>query len=340
MQKFIKNITGIFSWMPVNQLIKISGQRLIFPFYHTVSETPPPHLKHVYPVKTPAVFKKDICRLLKHFQPVSVEDVLKHVREAQPIKKNAFLLTFDDGLKEIYHHVAPFLKQKGIPAVFFINTDFMDNKDLFFRYKASLVAEAYLKNPDKAAGKAILQKLAPYGMAKSSVKLSVLGVDYAHKAVLDELAPLVQTDFTGFLAAEQPYLTTPQISELVQDGFHIGSHSPDHPLFSRLHPEEQLAAITESLDVLQQNFNLPYRLFSFPFTDFGVRKALFEQLFHPQQPVLDASFGTAGIKNDITPFHFQRIPVETGIPLWFILKTEYLYYLLKGVFGRNTVVRK
>ncbi|WP_262708643.1 polysaccharide deacetylase family protein [Natronoflexus pectinivorans] len=53
-----------------------------------------------------------------------------------------FHLTFDDGLSEIYHETIPILEKKGIPATIFLNTGFIDNKKMFYRFKSSLVIES------------------------------------------------------------------------------------------------------------------------------------------------------------------------------------------------------
>jgi hypothetical protein len=58
-------------------------------------------------------------------------------------------------------------------------------------------------------------------------------------------------------------------------------------------------------------------------------------------PALDASFGTAGLKEDPVDFNFQRVPMEIKkIPASRILKGEYTYYLLKSLLGRNKMTRE
>ena len=56
---------------------------------------------------------------------------------------------------------------------------------------------------------------------------------------------------------------------------------------------------------------------------------------------MDATFGTAGLKNDPVDSHHQRIPMEMNrLPASLMIKGEYTYYLLKGLFGRNVIIRK
>ena len=233
------------------------------------------------------------------------------------LKKNGFKtnesyfhITFDDGLRELYDIVAPILLRRNIPATFFINTDFIDNHDLFYRFKTSILVE----------------RAATDGM---------LDIDYIQKKDLDELAEIVGVDFNEYLIKEQPYLTTNEINELIQQGFTIGAHSKNHPLYNLLTQEEQLNQTLESIDFLQQKFNLDYRVFSFPFTDAGVGKEFFRII----ESKVDVTFGSAGLKKDSIVFNLQRIPMETNSSAEKIVKTQYFYCLLKKMFGRNIITR-
>ena len=52
----------------------------------------------------------------------------------------------DDGLSGCHRYIAPLLRKKGIPASFFLNNRFIDNKSLFYRYKASLLVHQVKKD--------------------------------------------------------------------------------------------------------------------------------------------------------------------------------------------------
>ena len=127
------------NWIHILQ--KITKQKILLPFYHTVAEQPLPHIKHLYRMKTVAEFNKDLDFLLKYFEPIDVETLYHfHTNKIVP-EKPVFHLSLDDGLKEIYETVAPILLKKGVPATFFVNSKFADNKALFYRYHTSLAIE-------------------------------------------------------------------------------------------------------------------------------------------------------------------------------------------------------
>jgi peptidoglycan/xylan/chitin deacetylase (PgdA/CDA1 family) len=148
----------------------------------------------------------------------------------------------------------------------------------------------------------------------------------------------MDADFENFLKDYKPYMTSEQIRSLIAQGFSIGSHSCSHPYYEDLSIEKQVSQTVDCLDVLQKDFQIKEKLFAFPFTDHGVSKKFFEQILDSGK--IDFSFGGAGIKKDIHPRQFQRIPMEGwGASAEQIIKSEYLYYLLRAPLFRNTIKR-
>ncbi len=57
------------------------------------------------------------------FRPVTMAQLVAHLKHGQPLPPSPIVLTFDDGWKEHYSEAFPVLKQYGFPATFFIITD-------------------------------------------------------------------------------------------------------------------------------------------------------------------------------------------------------------------------
>jgi peptidoglycan/xylan/chitin deacetylase (PgdA/CDA1 family) len=311
------------------------------PFYHAVcGEQDLPHIKHLYHLRSKAQFEKDLDFLLKHYQPVSLEQLLDHKLHNVKLPEKAFFLSFDDGLREVFDIAAPVLQQKGIPATIFLNSAFVNNKGLFFRYKASfLIEQLQKKRVSKVVKKQFEIIFDKHLISGKNLEARLLKIDYPRKEVLDLLADLLEVSFFDFLAQQQPYLSSEQINQLIQKGFSIGAHSIDHPLFNQLDIKTQQIQIIESMRFVQQNFKVPYKVFSFPFTDYGLGAALFETIEKDQ--LADLTFGCAGLKNEQTPFHLQRFPMEgTNHPARELLTSTYIYYILKSLIGKNIIRRK
>jgi hypothetical protein len=52
------------------------------------------------------------------------------------------------------------------------------------------------------------------------------------------------------------------------------------------------------------------------------------------------TFGCAGLKEDSVKNNLQRIAMEESGSGEQIIKAEYLYYLFKSLFGKNTIKRR
>lgn len=112
--------------------------RAVLPFYHVVSDEPLPHIQHLYPVRTVPQFTSDMEFLARKYRFLSLIEVFEHVRNRGFLPENTAFLSFDDGLRQCAEIIAPILVRMGIPATFFINSDFIDNQALMFRYAYSL----------------------------------------------------------------------------------------------------------------------------------------------------------------------------------------------------------
>ncbi len=319
--------------IPLNPMIRVSGQKLIFPLYHAASDDCPSHLKHLYHIRSCKEFEKDIDELCRYFEPLSPE-ILRAPGKLKKRKKPGFILSFDDGLREIKDYVEPILSRKGIPAILFVNNAFIDNRAMFFRYKASVLCDIILKDKNnKLPGSEIAHTLGLPLYDKPKVVAAILKVRYLQKSTLDALADLVEFDITRYLTEIKPYLNSSEITELQEKGIHIGAHSYDHPMFTDLNEEQMKFEVTASLEDIEQRFSPPVRFFAFPFTDSGVSERVINSVFQNRP---HAIFGTAGLKKEKHNFHYQRIPFEKSAgSVINYLKAEYLYYILKSPFGKN-----
>lgn len=330
--KFIQSVSKVVGIIPTILLQKASNQHLILPFYHAISDEEMPHIKHLYTVKGVKAFVNDLDFLLKYYTPIDYNEFqeLSHTHK-QPYKPS-FLLSFDDGLKEFHNVIAPILLQKGIPAICFLNSNFIDNKDLFYRYKSSLLIDKIKKEPD------LINRIHRFFNGSQENAENILSVRYQNKELLNELANLLDYSFNDFLSKQTPYLTSEQIRSLIKQGFYFGSHSIDHPEYQYLKLKEQIRQTKESMQYICTNFSIDYKAFSFPFTDYNISKEFFYQI--NVNGIAENTFGCAGQKRDMVLTNFQRIPFEmTSLSGKQILNSELLYYLLKIPFGKNIISR-
>src|SRR6056297_977611 len=86
---------------------------------------------------TPEQFRRQLEELSKHGDFISKDDLLAYKHKA--FDKNYILITFDDGLKEQYELAKSILDEMGIPALFFINTENFQEKQVSLVHKIHLL---------------------------------------------------------------------------------------------------------------------------------------------------------------------------------------------------------
>jgi peptidoglycan/xylan/chitin deacetylase (PgdA/CDA1 family) len=322
MRKFPRNFSKSISPFFSEKWLLGRNTPCFLPFYHVVSDEKLPHILN-YPYRNVAQFENELDFFLKYFTPVS----LSELKNGKCSGKKVFHLSFDDGLRECSEIVAPILLKRGIPATFFVNTAFINSKELFHKYKASLILSRLRESPHKKA----LQFLAENGLtAENILKAEILQVN-----ILNEVAALLGIDFTEFLSRHKPYLTSEQIKSLAENGFTIGAHSHQHPEFWKISEAAQIEEIKKSMAILEKLVSPSVKAFSFPFTDDGVPASVLKTI--KNEHICDMTFGTAGVKNDAFDFHFQRYPVEQPGDFVRNLKGEFIYYKLRKWVGKATV---
>jgi peptidoglycan/xylan/chitin deacetylase (PgdA/CDA1 family) len=66
------------------------------------------------------------------FRPVGIDDLLAHARGERSLPRNPALVTFDDGYRDNHDVALPILLRHGIRATFFVSTDFVERRRLFW----------------------------------------------------------------------------------------------------------------------------------------------------------------------------------------------------------------
>lgn len=310
--------------------VRKNKSQVLLPFYHQVIDSICPFSNYLYKSKTITQFKNELDYLVKHYEPISLTELIQIKKNNLEVKKPSFHLTFDDGLANFYHVIAPILKEKNISATVFLNTDFIDNKALFYRYKVNLLIGFYKQSKDE------IKNVFHNYFENENIEESLKKVSFKESKTLDELALKVGLSFKEFLKKEEPYLSINQIKELQNKGFTFGAHSKNHPLYNELSLEEQLNQTNESLNFLDEKIDAKHRVFSFPFHDIGVSKSFFDEIKNK----VDLTFGTSGLKKDEFGFHLQRLDMEkANTSIKKFMQYSFIKYELKNIFGIQNSTR-
>jgi peptidoglycan/xylan/chitin deacetylase (PgdA/CDA1 family) len=298
----------VCSWVPMDFRHRLLDVDLVLPYYHMVSDQELAHVSGLFKFRNVKQFKADMEYFLRFYTPVSLKDVIRHLDGTSRLPKRSFLLTFDDGFREVSDIVAPILIGHGIPAVFFLTTAVIDNRELCYQQKMSLIVSALTSRRNLPVTREVSQLLANAGVKGVNLFSSIRNISYSQRQVLDKLGSVVGYDFAAYATSVRPYLTSAQIKLLMRQGFDIGAHSVNHPLYSSLSLEEQLIQTHQSLGWLSDHFQFECQAFAFPFREAGVSLEFFQQAFIDRR--IKVSFGTGGMYRHFFPRHLSRHTME------------------------------
>ncbi|MEO8516586.1 MAG: polysaccharide deacetylase family protein [Flavobacterium sp.] len=305
------------------------------PYYHLVRNDKVPHIENLYPYKNIAQFEKDTDLLLQYYKTADFKDLLDN----NHIADNSFLLSFDDGLEEVYSVIFPILKKKKIKAIFFINPNFVDNKETLYKHDISIIiSHLEALNYDQ---KVVAEIASLFGISYTSndeFTRKLKNIKYSDKAKINTVLQLLNIDIEKYLKEKKPYISKEQIKEMIADGHLFGGHTMSHPPLNQLPLEEQKSEIIDSIEWLKINFGLDYSLFSFPFSDKTVTKKLLHELFEYDDKIV--LFGNAGLKKDVDKRIIQRFSLENpNRDTEKQIVTENLYKIYNKLIGKYHIRR-
>lgn len=335
-----KLIDKISSGIPFKLLNSLVNSRIFPIVYHTVGEVATmPYLQGLYHVPSGEDFEKDIDFLLKNYKPVGLKEISDFIKTGYlPGNGPFFFLSFDDGLKTCYDHAEPILRRKGVQATFFVNTAFVGNTGFLHRFKVVLLSQAIKADKSDSLKQKTEEFFNLSFTCRYKAAKHVYTFRYPQVGQLNQFIRFCGLDIDEALQGYAPYMSKSELLALAEKGHLIGAHSAEHPEFYLIPEEQQLEQAVRSIEQVDEWFKPEIRSFAFPFTDDGVKKSFFDKL--REKTHVDITFGSAGLKRDMLPYHFHRIGMDdTGLRAEDRLKSELLYYMLKKPLGKNTLRR-
>ena len=97
--------------------------------FHEVADTESVFTKGLGVTVTRKQFEAALKFIVKHYTPVSLQDVLLE-SDSKSLPPRPVLLTFDDAYASVSKFAAPMCAELGVPAVFFVNGSCLDNQQL------------------------------------------------------------------------------------------------------------------------------------------------------------------------------------------------------------------
>jgi peptidoglycan/xylan/chitin deacetylase (PgdA/CDA1 family) len=272
-------------------------------------------------VKT-KTFRKQMEYVVKHLKPISMRDFANHLKKNSPFPHKTCLITFDDGWRDNFLNAYPILKEKRLPSIIFLPTDFIGTNRRFWQEEVTvllLTIRNYI-HKDQIFGTKVMN--APVHTEIKNVILSndenlpqnITGVlTDLKKNSHTEIEHLIHS-LKDILPGEQLYvdnqpvfLNWDEIKTMAGNNVAFGAHGKSHILLPILSNEDILQQLSESKEETEKHLNQPVCAFSYPNGDYNkdVLKAVQDQGY-------TVAFGTENgfVSHLDDPFRVKRINIH------------------------------
>jgi peptidoglycan/xylan/chitin deacetylase (PgdA/CDA1 family) len=234
--------------------------------FHNIAEKESPFTAGIGVNASPQEFEATLLFVNKYYSPVSLQEILENTN-GRKLPSNALLLTFDDAYASVAEIAAPLCKQLNIPAVFFVNAAFVDNRRLAPDNLVCYVADRFGLEQINAAVRVVFGEKLPvlrsvgevFGTFFPAISLR------ERDSFLGALRELTGIDEQKLAAESKLYLTSEQVRSLQSFGFEIGNHTFTHTHSRQLSVEELGPEIVRNKTALGAMSGTQIRAFSQPY---------------------------------------------------------------------------
>ena len=213
---------------------------------------------------TPDVFARQMKYLAKHYNVVSIKEVLEAVKRKVKLPTRAVLITFDDAYWDFKYDAWRILKQHRLPVTVFVPTAFPDQPQKAFwwdRLYYSMLNSSHTTLDFSSIGSLRLRlgKIDLESFKRLVNFIKTLPYDEAIKAI-DEICLKLQAP----PANQRSTMTWEELRQLADEGVSIGPHTQTHPLLTRMPLEKAHDEIRGSIADIKREIGHVLPIFCYP----------------------------------------------------------------------------
>lgn len=236
--------------------------------YHRIDDVKRPGFDTFAPnvSASPAEFARQMDYLSVHYNVITCEHLNAWRLGKKELPTNPALITFDDGYYDNFANAYPILRERGLPAVIFLATDFIDSGSPFYwDYAAYCFSHTSLSNAELP----ILGWCSWLdNIERNRVLIRWLDSikripEFEKKEALAVLPAVLGVDVPRDMSADL-HLTWDHIREMSRNGIEMGAHTVTHPILTRIHPSQVEDELVRSKRKIESEINKPVISFAYP----------------------------------------------------------------------------
>jgi len=219
-------------------------------------------------------FEAQLEYITRHYNVISVADLVASVTDGKPLPDAPLILSFDDGYSDHYRHAFPVLKRRSLSGVFFppacavTERKMLDVNKVHYVLACTSDVSALVGHIDAAVelarGESGLASVADYRKKFwQGNRFDPADVIYVKRMLQVALPEKMRARLTAelfhrhvstdeYAFADDLYLTKENLREMLANGMEIGSHGYAHHWLDSLARTQQAEDIDRSIDLLER----------------------------------------------------------------------------------------
>ena len=221
---------------------------------------------------TQGLLERQLSFVCRWFEAVGLDDLLLFAQGRKRLPNNAALVTFDDGYRDNHDFALPILRRYGIRATFFVATDYVERRRLFWwdrialAMKRSVLDRIEIDYPERTvlplAGAS--ERSRSIRRVQRFVKITP-GLDLerfmsgVERAAGARLEPPKERSL-----ADETVMTWDHVVALRRAGMDVQSHTQTHRVLQTLDAAQLAQELRGSRTALERVLGEPVRAISYP----------------------------------------------------------------------------
>jgi len=212
---------------------------------------------------SPDMFEALLEYLSRKYNVISISEAVESLKSGT-LRRDAVVITFDDGWRDNYTHAFPLLKKYMLPAAIFVTVDAIESGVFGWNSFDQAILDSHLIELD----------LSSFGLGKFPInnreqKISSISQLHQKLKLLDNSVKLavinhVSSYYRG-ASGERVMLSWQEIKDMLASGLiTIGSHTLTHPIMTRIPLSQAKFEIKESKRFIEEKTGAPVDFFAFP----------------------------------------------------------------------------
>jgi peptidoglycan/xylan/chitin deacetylase (PgdA/CDA1 family) len=194
----------------------------------------------------------------------SLDDALEVLAGRKKARRDLFVVTFDDGYRDVYRYAFPVLQQMGVPAVVYVATGYIGTPRRFVHDRLYHLLHQLGQPGLPPLPPEVEQRLGTLAQAREPATLDAL-IEHHPRGVLLDVLTALEKHLGGerLLPEAGDPMGWDEVQKMAAAGITIGAHTVEHTVLTHEDPETVDAEVRASKAAIERHIERPVHHFAY-----------------------------------------------------------------------------